>query len=49
MVHPIFEKIIDRVFVQDSVLHKIIQKLKEPEETEKEKENDTNSEDKKIL
>lgn len=46
MIDPLFKDIVDRIFVQDSILHKIVQSLKEDK---KEKTDDAVSEDTEIL
>ena len=50
MIHPLFNNIVDRIFEQDPVLHKLVQKIKKDDkDATKEKDDDTNSRDRKIL
>lgn len=41
MIHPLFDDIVDRIFEQDEILHRLVQRLKEEE-----KENDGDNKDK---
>ena len=47
MISPLFENIVDRIFEQDLILHRLVQRIKN--ERDEETKNDASSEDKKIL